>query len=336
MQYKLLTLLICLLVGSTRSLEGQDTEFSQFYHAPVYLNPALIGFSEAPRITLNFRDQLPGFGHAFVTSAVAYDQHFHDLNSSLGLNLVADIAGNLLNTYQINGVYAYQLPLTGDLYVKVGFQAGAMYQTINVANIVYMDEIDPNSITGNETFPTNELDVETSTITKLDLGGGFVIYDNDFFAGLSFKHLTQPEFSFTGNRDVNNSLPIRSSFHIGKTFYLNSPFLSKDQSYITPTLLLTNQGDFNQINVGGYFGHGPLFGGLWLRHTVQNVDALIGTLGVKKGIFRFGYSYDFDLGKVQTAAGAHELSLTFDVGQQEHYKRKSRQRTEQSCPGMFQ
>lgn len=335
MQYKLLTLFICLLVGLKMPLVGQDAEFSQFYHAPVYLNPAMIGFSEAPRVTLSFRDQLPGFEHAFITSAVSYDQHFHDLNSSFGLNIVADIAGNLLNTYQINGVYAYQLPLTGDLFVKVGFQAGAIRQSINLENIVFRDQINPNSVTGNESLPTSELGLENSSLTKLDLGGGFTIYDSDFFAGISFKHITQPELTFTGNRDVDNNLQIRSSFHIGKTFHLNNPLFEKDQSYITPTFLFVNQGSFNQVNVGMHAGHGPLFGGLSLRHNLKNMDALIAMVGVRKGIFRFGYSYDFDMGKVQTAAGAHELTLSFDLGKQEYYQRKKRLRGNQTCPTLF-
>lgn len=324
-----------ILVGRQTSLSGQDAEFSQFYHAPVYLNPALIGFSEAPRFTLNFRDHLPAFNHAFISSSVSYDQHFHDINSSIGLNIVADIAGNLLNTYQINGVYAYQLSVTDNLYVKTGIQAGVLYQTINTEQILFGDQINPAAIVDNMSFPTNELSFENTSITKLDLGVGFAVYNNDFFAGASFKHLNRPTFSYTGVQDDAVDLEIRSSIHFGNTFYLNDPFMDKYQLYFTPTLMLANQGSFSQVTAGAYVGRGAIFGGIWLRHALKNSDALIFMVGVKEGIFRVGYSYDANLGKVQTAAGAHELSLSFDLGQTEYIKKRARMRGNQECPVMF-
>ncbi len=336
-----LTTFFCLffiILGNStgNQCQAQDVQFSQFYSAPVYLNPSMIGFSEAPRISINFRDQLAGFDGSFVTGAISYDQHFHAMRSSLGLNLVMDRAGGLMNTLHLTGVYAYHMPMGENFNVKAGFNFGVIQQSLNATEFVFADMINPNAVADNIAFPTSEAPLENINQTKFDVGAGFLLYNETFYAGASFKHLTQPEFIYSSNSDDGNKLSILSSIHVGKTFYLNDPFFEKDRWYVVPNALFAHQFNFIQVNVGTYVGHGPIFGGLWLRHTIQNSDALIGLIGFKKGIFKIAYSYDADLGKVKTSAGAHEISLTFDMGKSEYNKRKVRIREQIYCPTMFQ
>jgi len=332
---KFLTLFLCLMFLGGQ-IQAQDTQFSQFFTAPVYMNPAMIGFSEAPRFTINFRDHLPSFNNQFITAAVAYDQHLHEMNSSFGINLAVDRAGGLMNTYFLNGNFAYNLPLGTSMNFKGGFQLGVIQQSIGTDDIIFSDMIDVNSVTGTADLPTAEPQLATTSNTKLDIGAGFVLYNQGFYAGASFKHLTQPTYDFTGFGDDANKLSILSSVHIGKAFYLNDPFLEKNRWSVVPNVLATFQGKYKQVNAGAYVGYGYIFGGLWLRHTIKNSDALITMIGFKKGIFRVGYSYDFDLGKIASAAGAHELSLTFDLGNDPSNKRKVRLRNQINCPTMFQ
>ena len=44
---------------------AQDLHFSQFYAAPLYLNPAFAGTAGGPRFILNYRNQWPGINNAF-------------------------------------------------------------------------------------------------------------------------------------------------------------------------------------------------------------------------------------------------------------------------------
>ncbi len=332
-----ISLWICSLLLSSLSLLAQDPEFSQFYAAPVYTNGAMIGFSEAPRINVSFRDQMASFvPDAFITSAISYDQYFYNLRSSIGATFSADIAGNLLNTYQFHGLYAYTLPLTDTYAFKLGFQAGVIQQNINQGNLVFSDMINPNSVTENFTNTTSEAPLGKTNITAFDLGAGFVVYSSRLFMGAYFKHINTPSFSYSTDVDNDNQLETRISFQIGNTFYLNDPFFDKHQIYIAPALLFVNQGAFNQINVGAYAGRGAIFTGFWFRHTIKNADALIWMFGVKKGIFRAAYSHDFNLSQLQTSAGAHEISLSFDLGQDPYIKKKARMRETIKCPEMFQ
>src|ERR1035441_5764055 len=103
-------LLLVLIFGMITVLSmAQDPEFSQFYAAPLYLNPAFAGSVRCPRITLNYRDQWPAMPGTFVTYAVSYDQYVSSLNGGIGLLVWNDNAGSgTMKTENISGIYAYQ------------------------------------------------------------------------------------------------------------------------------------------------------------------------------------------------------------------------------------
>ncbi|OWY25036.1 type IX secretion system membrane protein PorP/SprF [Sphingobacteriales bacterium UPWRP_1] len=314
---------------------AQDPEFSQFYAAPAYLNPAMIGFSWEPRIALNYRHQYPQFGNAFLTFAASYDQHFDDLNSSFGLSILADRAGEggLYNTYYINGLYAYQLRFTDNLNVKIGIQAGYLQQSLDWSKLVFTDMIDPTN--GASTGSTAEQMPERTNIHRLDLGGGLAAYNSKFYLGASVKHVTTPSLAFTNSNDADNTLRIRSAFHAGWVFYMGKVIVDKPRFYISPNLMFINQGRHFQVNAGTYLGKGIFFGGLMLRHTIRNADALILLAGIKAGVVRVGYSYDISIAPIGTGASAHEVSVLIDFGQRKGLDREMRRKKAGECPEIF-
>lgn len=56
-------------------IKAQDIQFSQFYAAPLYLNPAMTGASEMTRIGVNYRNQWPGLDQTFNAYS-AYADHY--------------------------------------------------------------------------------------------------------------------------------------------------------------------------------------------------------------------------------------------------------------------
>ncbi|MEJ0030308.1 MAG: type IX secretion system membrane protein PorP/SprF [Bacteroidota bacterium] len=47
---------------------AQDAQFSQFYAAPLYLNPAFAGSTNQGRVGMNYRNQWPGIDANFTTN----------------------------------------------------------------------------------------------------------------------------------------------------------------------------------------------------------------------------------------------------------------------------
>ena len=93
-KYHLLTILLFLPF----ILWSQQVEFSQFYSAPLHLNPALAGISYGPRIAITYRNQWPelspGPNGGFVTYALSYDQHIEAIKGGLGLQIISDRIAN--------------------------------------------------------------------------------------------------------------------------------------------------------------------------------------------------------------------------------------------------
>lgn len=315
-------------------LNAQDAEFSQFFSAPMHLNPAMIGFSPAPRINLNFRYQYPSFGNPYTTLAVSYDQAVQKLNGAIGASIYADRAGQgIYNTYLFSGMYAYQLPLTQKVSMKLAIQASYLQNSIDWDKLIFTDQI--NTSNGNTNLPTAEIIGDKSTIHRFDAGAGAVAYTDNWYLSAGFKHITRPNLDFTNNQDPDNKMGVRTSIAAGKVFYLGQKIRGKSQLYLSPNILFVNQYDFYQAVASMYAGKGIIFGGLAFRHTIKNSDALILAMGIKKGLFKFGYSYDFTISGLKTNAGAHELALQIDFGQDPLLQKKLKEKKQFICPETF-
>jgi hypothetical protein len=77
-RYTFLILTCVLLSGIARA---QDPQFSQYYSAPLYLNPGFTGITPQQRIVVNHRIQWPNLPQAFATYAASYDIFVEELRS---------------------------------------------------------------------------------------------------------------------------------------------------------------------------------------------------------------------------------------------------------------
>ena len=150
--------LVCFCVNA------QDPIFSQFYSAPLQINPAFAGNTYAPHITMNYLNQWPSLDKAYVTYSLAYDQFLPSLNIGYGLSLLADEAGNgLLSTNKISGFFAYRLQVKRDFFLKFGVEASGVQARYNWNKFVFLDQIDPRFGTttpGGTPIPSEEIPPE--------------------------------------------------------------------------------------------------------------------------------------------------------------------------------
>src|SRR3972149_978108 len=105
-------IILIIILSSPNSFSSYDTQFSQFYAAPLYLGPSFAGASGNTRLVLNFRDQWPKIPGSFVTYAFSIDHYFSQYKSGLGLLVLRDQAGGgKLNTTNISANYSYNIKL---------------------------------------------------------------------------------------------------------------------------------------------------------------------------------------------------------------------------------
>ncbi len=327
-----------LLLTSICSAIAQDAVFSQFYAAPLLLNPAFAGTSRAPSIALNHRSQNVGFDSSipYQTYAISYGQYVETIRSGVGVSVFADDAGSGgILTYAATAYYSYQVKIDRNQSIRVGMSAGIKQQQLDYDRLQFFDQFD--SVIGFTGEPTSEVRPGNFNTTYADFGAGLLYASKVAYAGVTLDHLTTPD-----NRIVNvgpggfyEGLPMRLSVHAGTQISL-SPKTANGGNFITPNVLYTRQGPFEQVNAGAYVGFDKLFGGAWFRHTFGNPDAAIAVIGVEWDMYKFGYSYDFTVsGLSDNSAGTHEVSLQLNFDKAHWIKKKRQNERYNDCLQLF-
>lgn len=340
----LMPLFVLILIQT--GLRAQDPVFSQFFAAPLQLNPAFTGTNFAPRITFNYRNQYAAWlgGSAYSTYSVAYEQPIEAMNSGFGLMLLGDSAGQgIYKTNRASAFYSYKIRMNDDFAVKFGVQAGLIQTRLNWERLIFGDQIDPiNGPVGPDgsVIPSNEDRPESLNKTSFDVSAGMLIYSGPLYGGVSIKHLSTPDESLLQvNENLSAGLPTRTTVHMGAEIPLLRGNNLSAPSFISPNLMFIKQGEFGQIMGGSYAGFGKIFAGLWYRHTFSNPDAVIVMFGYREGVLRIGYSYDQTISRLASApggtGGTHEISVTINFEDSYELKRKRRSARYNDCLNMF-
>lgn len=312
--------LLLLLLCSPLLSPAQDPHFSQFYAAPLYLNPAFTGSTPSARVGTIARDQWPAIREAsYITSSTFFDYFFADYNSGVGAILNVDRAGSigpLTTSMALN--YAYQLRLTERFTFRSGVSAG--YTLVNMGSDLIFENPEPLTGMNNSYF---------------DLGLGGLFYSQNFWIGYSAFHLNRPDQSIVSSAP-RSPLPVNMSVHAGYKIPLFMPgsnrpgynVFGKERS-ITPAAIYRRQGTFSSMQMGLYTTLEPIVAGVWYRaapstQTEDNSgslrsDAVVALLGYTSDNLNIGYSYDLTLSQLGArSGGAHELSFRyqFQIGRQ--------------------
>ena len=329
--------LILTFLLSANLLKAQDIQFSQFYAAPIFLNPAFAGSSEMTRFGVNYRNQWPGLDHSLNAYSAYFDHYFFNLNSGVGLILNGmneTMAG--LSTSEVGLAYSYRLQLGFNSFLRLGGQASFFSRDANFNQFVFGSQIDRG--TGAIGDFSGELFGPDSRHRYVDYHFG-MLFNNEFgWFGISAHHVTQPNVSFVD--DQISRWPMKLSAHGGLKFDLSnggaSNYMNNTQNQRELILAFNykHQDPFNQLDVGAQIHLQPIVLGLLYRglpsfgNAMPNNESLIGLLGVSLGNgLDIGYSYDFTLSQLGQAntGGAHEVSmrLSFLAGDAKQSGRKA-------------
>lgn len=318
-----LTLFLLIFLSSMTTLKAQDPQFSQFYAAPLYLNPAFAGSTMQARAGINYRNQWPAIEASFVTYSAYFDYFFEDYNSGVGMLINQDTEGLAgLNSTSAAIQYTYQVFLNEYLAFRPALQAGFYYRNLNFNRLTFGDQFDP--ITGVFINPTTAEQFNTG-LSKgfVDVSTGGLFYTKNAWLGIAYHHLNRPQQSLLDSED---RLPRKLSIHGGFKFLLDpggfGGQVARERS-ITPTFQYKQQGSFDQIDIGMYFTSEPIVLGAWYRgvpykqiNGFGNNESIVLLLGIiQKGAddeLHIGYSFDYTIsGLGVSAGGAHEFTLSY-------------------------
>ena len=319
--------------GLASSGRSQDFHYSQFYAAPLYLNPALTGSTELSRVGANYRKQWPGLDQDFNAYSAYFDHYSFDLRSGIGVAVNSFQEKNFnINTSDISFFYSYNLQLSESWNFRMGTQAAIVRRSAALDNLVFGDQvnlfsrsIDPNSM---DKIP------DFDPYTYLDLSFGGLLTGESFWLGSAFHHVNEPNLSYYPDNETGH-LPIKWSIHGGWNFPLGASqyFGSKYDNMASIMVNYKKQGPFQQLDIGTQLLYRTVISGISYRgipglRDMPNQDSIILMLGLKldNGMV-IGYSYDFMISNIGTQTkGAHEISLRYQflMGDPRHRNQRSR------------
>lgn len=319
------------LAGLNLNLQAQDQQYTQFYAAPMYLNPAFAGTSAQSRVAMNYRNQWPALPKAFVSYNFSYDQFFSGLKSGVGIMFSHDKAGTGGLAYTAASIqYAYEITISRKFSIRpaISFGYGSTY--LDVDRLTFADQLarGDGSVTS---LDPDRARFAQEPVGAPDFGSGVMLFSDKVWFGASAHHLNEPIQSVSGRE---TRLPMKYSFHGGMRFKLNELSAFSKRQFIVPAFNYRAQGLFDQLDLGFYYEYDPVVLGFWYRglpllknndYNYVNQDAIAILLGYEINNYRIGYSYDLTISKLTPGAGgSHEISLIMEFANKRNKKNSKR------------
>lgn len=303
----------------TLQASGQALHYSQYFNAPLLINPANTGFNPdySYRIGGNYRSQYANVGTAYNTMSIWGDarileDRFENGWLGIGGSIIKDVAG--AGSLSSTGAYAsiaYHQMLGYNSLLSGGFSLGYMQKRIDISKLSFDNQWNGNFI--DITIPSNE-PFAYNAVGFLDLNMGlnyaYFASDNIYLnAGVSIDHVNRPQESFFSSSVVDNRLERRYNVFANASIKIDNLWIVNPNIYVSKmgasweTVLGVNA----NRNLSGD-GYQQLIVGLYYR----NHDALIPMMGYQVNDLKVTFNYDATvstLGSSNGTKGAYEISI---------------------------
>lgn len=302
------------LISTSRDLQAQDPQFSQFYSAPLQLGPSMAGSANEGRLVLNYRDQWPRLSGRFVTYAVSYDQYIENYNSGIGMSIISDNAGNNKLTSTRAGLsYSYRIRASRDLYIQPGLQTYYLQRRVNFDKLTFADQFYGETI-----LPTSIQTPPELNRGQMNFSSSVLVFTSSFWAGATVDHMMQLNSELA---DDPGFMPVSVTGFGGVTIKLKATQRNRDDKSVSLAWQFRRQSMINQLDLGAYYFRMPFRIGIWYRGLPAtefpwNRDAVMISGGLLFDQFLLSYSYDLTISSMlQTTGGAHEIAVIYRFGE---------------------
>lgn len=333
LRYTLATLLLSLL--STAAF-AQDFHYSQFYNAPLHLNPALTGiFRGDIRAMGNYKSQWTDVPVDYKTVTLAVDKKFLKVTNqdgffSGGIAFNYDRAGDSKLTWanlDVNG--SYTRVFSPKVILSAGAKAALIQRSFDQGNLRYDNQFDEARgqfnplLSGEEAFNTD----------------GHVF--PDFSLGINLRLQSQQTSELVFRNDRRTKMDIGVALHHiftpDQAFYddVKVPLERRLSPYVTGTLQVLPAVDaiagITYQNQGSFYDELVMMlgGRVWVKNTLSKQISLMAGMGLRRDAIQDSYwptfevtynnlqvglNYDFNTSQFDIATrnrGGMELSVRY-------------------------
>lgn len=323
--------LICFLLSYAAN--SQERYFTQFYSAPLLLDPSLTGnFDGNYRVNMAFRDQWfknleKPFSVFEMNMDLSFDLQKHSRYNDYagaGLFFATDKAGPLsFGNTEMGIAGSYRKFLGPGQFLSGGLYVSLVQRNINFTNITFEDQF--NGEDGYTAGTGESLGGNNFAFFDQGIGISYSNYKehlNGFNFGIAMAHPLRPEVSFLKRDDVLGEfaasfrLPIKYTAHAGGKIILN------DYVNLYPRFLYIRQGvqDMGTLGLNVRFDSG-VFGihlGAFGRAAGGNFRYNFDSAGILAGLeylnWQVGISYDAAIPNIihySRNQGTFEITLSY-------------------------
>jgi type IX secretion system PorP/SprF family membrane protein len=185
---------------------AQDLHFSQYFNAPMLVNPANTGFNPDYdfRVGGNYRNQWANVGTPYRTMSIwgdtkLFTDRFENGWLGVGGSLLKDVAGSgILSSTGGYASVAYHQMLGYNSLLSGGFTLGYMSKRIDISKLTFDNQWNGSffdvSIPPNEPFAYNKVNYFD---LQMGLNYAYFASENMYLnAGISVSHINRPRESF--------------------------------------------------------------------------------------------------------------------------------------------
>ncbi|MCW3122074.1 MAG: type secretion system rane protein PorP/SprF [Flavipsychrobacter sp.] len=314
-------LLLCVLFTGAH---GQSLHYSQYYNAPLLLNPANTALMPENdfRVGLNYRTQwavIPvpyNTFSAYGDCKIGGNRNNENHNNWLGVGLAffSDKAGDgNLSLSELQGDLAYHLQLSKSIMLSVGGSAATITRSVNFDNLLFDNQWDGFTFNGN--MGTGEkVGILKSNYYTIAAGANLAWFPNENVyvkLGGDLQNINTPAESFYGS--TKNLIGYRTIANLDVTMRTGQTLI------VNPSVYFTTQYGANELVGGSLFrmmmsSKNQMTSQLILGAFFRNADAIIGVAGYQVGDIQFMANYDFTisgLAPYNASYGALEFSAVY-------------------------
>lgn len=263
----------------------QEPQFTQFWNAKNYFNPATSGLNYRHQAILLGRIQWVNIEGNPETQLATYSAKIDKLHGGIGASYMHDKIG-FSNEHRAKINYSYQLKLKNESTLSFGTALG-----LNVYQL--------KGYWIHPTFAADSSFIKDFTLTKIAADIGIAYSSRKFNSGISATLLT-------GNFSSENYIYSPCYF-----LFADYTFGKEDGFQFIPQFFFKTNNNFMQLDLNALVKYKSIY---YLGFTFRNRDAFgfIGGVDIKK-TYRISYSYDLIFSKLNNAAfgGTHEIVLGF-------------------------
>jgi type IX secretion system PorP/SprF family membrane protein len=288
-----------ILLCCEKIVSQQTILFNNYYIDPLQLN---IAYADPEDFSVNAHVRAQWIGITKAPKSIQLNSQYKlDKKTKIALRVNSQTQG-LLNTTSVLVGYGYKFKVSKSTNVHLGLGLGWTNASLKTGKAIVKD-YDDLSLNNGTTQKSNGLDAEF---------GGMLINEN-IKAGISILHLynSNPDFTLLGSYKRKPQLNAQFSYIFNKGErieiepWLLNRYTMKGDNVIEGLIHVKYDKNYT-VGLGYRSFYGPMF-----------------VFSIVADDFKFGYSFDFVLGKNSTSMGSsHQIAIGYCFSKEGKYRLK--------------